>query len=104
MKNKIKIKKNEKNEISFRFNGKEIKANEGETIASAAYSSGIRVFSRSFKYHRPRGLFCVRGNCPNCSMRVNNTPNVRTCVTTVKEGMIVAVSYTHLTLPTILLV
>ena len=89
MKNKIKIKKNEKNEISFRFNGKEIKANEGETIASAAYSSGIRVFSRSFKYHRPRGLFCVRGNCPNCSMRVNNTPNVRTCVTTVKEGMIV---------------
>ena len=30
--------------------------------------AGQRVFSRSFKYHRPRGLLCCSGSCANCMM------------------------------------
>ena len=45
--------------------GGSVKGYQGDTIASALYAAGNRVFSRSFKYHRPRGLLCCSGNCPN---------------------------------------
>ena len=73
--------------ITIFFNGKPIQAQEGDTVASALYRNGMRIFTRSFKYHRPRGLLCLAGNCPNCLMNVNGTPNVRTCTTSVHEGM-----------------
>ena len=38
------------------------------------------MFSRSFKYHRPRGLLCCSGHCANCMMTVDGVPNVRVCV------------------------
>ncbi len=42
--------------FTFSFNGAPRKAFEGDTIVSALAASGDRVFSRSFKYHRPSGL------------------------------------------------
>jgi predicted molibdopterin-dependent oxidoreductase YjgC len=76
-------------EITFTYNGKEIKAYKGETIAAALYAAGIRVLKASGKYERPRGLFCAIGNCSSCHMVVDGTPNVKTCITQVKEGMVV---------------
>ncbi|HET6657814.1 MAG TPA: 2Fe-2S iron-sulfur cluster-binding protein [Gaiellaceae bacterium] len=73
-------------EVSFSFGGERVRAFEGDTIASALYASGQRVFSRSFKYHRPRGLLCCSGNCPNCMMTVDGVPNVRVCAEPVREG------------------
>ncbi|MDP6085701.1 MAG: 2Fe-2S iron-sulfur cluster-binding protein [Nitrospinota bacterium] len=75
--------------IIFRFDGRTYEAHPGDTVASALYAAGIRTFSRSFKYHRPRGLFCVSGNCPNCLVDVDGEPNVRSCVTPVRDGMVV---------------
>ena len=76
-------------EVLFHFDGKAIKAFRGDTIASALYAAGVRVFTRSFKYHRPRGLLCVSGQCPNCLMTVDGVPNVRTCVEPATPGMTV---------------
>src|SRR5690242_16058989 len=73
--------------ITFFFNGNAAIAFAGDSIASALFANGRRIFSRSFKYHRPRGLLCCSGDCPNCMMDVNGTPNVRTCSTQVQEGM-----------------
>ena len=42
--------------IAFTFDGKTVQGFAGDTIGSALYAAGQRVFSRSFKYHRPRGL------------------------------------------------
>ena len=42
-------------EVAFTWNGKRYVGYHGDTIASALASNGIRVLSRSFKYHRPRG-------------------------------------------------
>ena len=72
--------------VSFRFDGKTCEAHPGDTVASALLAAGVSIFSRSFKYHRPRGLLCVSGNCPNCLMNVNGTPNVRTCMQPVQDG------------------
>ena len=74
--------------VSFTFDGWRIDGFEGDTIASAAFAAGKRVFSRSFKYHRPRGLLCCSGHCPNCMMTVDGVPNVRTCVEPIREGAV----------------
>lgn len=73
--------------ITFEFCGKTIPAQSGDSIASALYRSGQRIFTRSFKYHRPRGLLCLSGKCPNCLMNVDGVPNVRVCITSVRPGM-----------------
>jgi len=73
--------------ITFRFDGWQTTGFEGDTIASAAFAAGKRVFSRSFKYHRPRGLLCCSGHCPNCMMTVDGVPNVRTCVEPLRDGV-----------------
>ena len=73
-------------EIGFFFEGSRMSGFGGDTIGSALYAAGQRVFSRSFKYHRPRGLLCCSGACPNCMMRVDGVPNVRVCVEPLREG------------------
>ena len=73
--------------MKFYFREKTVEARQGDTIAAALYRDGQRIFSRSFKYHRPRGLLCVSGKCPNCLMNVDGIPNVRVCITPVCDGM-----------------
>ena len=73
-------------EVTFTFHGASVRGFEGDTLASALFAEGQRIFSRSFKYHRPRGLLCCRGSCPNCMVQVDGTPNVRACVTPIRAG------------------
>ncbi|MCZ6738518.1 MAG: (2Fe-2S)-binding protein, partial [Actinobacteria bacterium] len=37
--------------VSFTWNGRRYEGFEGDTIASALAANGVRVLSRSFKYH-----------------------------------------------------
>jgi sarcosine oxidase subunit alpha len=73
--------------FTFQFDGQVVEARAGDTVASALYRAGRRIFTRSFKYHRPRGLLCMAGKCPNCMMNVDGTPNVRACITPARAGM-----------------
>ena len=43
--------------IRFTFNGKALEGHPGDTLASALLANGVRLIGRSFKYHRPRGVF-----------------------------------------------
>ena len=73
--------------VRFTFDGKQIDAFEGDTIGSALFAAGQRTLSRSFKYHRRRGLMCCAGQCPNCLVQVDDAPGVRACTEPVREGM-----------------
>ena len=73
--------------VKIKVDGKGIKAREGETIAAALISVGIKVFRYTVKRGEPRSLFCAIGRCTDCVMTVNDKPNVRTCVTLVEDGM-----------------
>ena len=73
--------------IRFTFDGVEYTAHPGDTVASALTAAGIKVLSRSFKYHRPRGLLCCAGHCPNCLVQIGDEPNVRACTRPVEAGM-----------------
>ncbi|MFL5928134.1 MAG: 2Fe-2S iron-sulfur cluster-binding protein, partial [Gaiellaceae bacterium] len=72
--------------VRFEFQGRPVEGYSGDSLGSALYASGRRVFSRSFKYHRPRGLVCCSGHCPNCLMTVDGVPNVRVCVEPIRAG------------------
>jgi len=74
-------------EVTFYFEGKPVTAYANETIAAALYANGLRIFSRSMKYHRPRGFFCGIGRCSACMMTVDGIPNVRTCMVNVQDGI-----------------
>jgi sarcosine oxidase subunit alpha len=75
--------------VLIRLDGRTIHAFEGDTVASAVASAGVTITSRSFKYHRPRGLLCMTGSCPNCLMQIDGIPNVRACTEPVRDGMVV---------------
>jgi sarcosine oxidase subunit alpha len=56
-------------------------------VACALLAAGETIFSRSPKYHRPRGPFCLEGACAQCLMRVDGVPNLPTCRVPVRAGM-----------------
>jgi len=75
--------------VRFRWNGTTYGGFAGDTIASALAASGVRVFSRSLKYHRPRGILTADGDDPNCLVQVDDEPNVRAGHRLVRPGMAV---------------
>ncbi len=77
----------EKKKLSFFFDGKIVFGYEGDTVASALHAMGVKVLSRSIELGRPRGFYCAIGNCSSCYMVVDGKPNVKTCVTMLKENM-----------------
>ena len=73
--------------VSFTFDGREIAAYAGETIAAALLANGIDTFRQSLELGRPRGFFCGIGRCSSCCVIVDGAPDVRACVTPVRPGM-----------------
>ncbi|MPY78844.1 MAG: FAD-dependent oxidoreductase [Actinophytocola sp.] len=76
--------------FEFSFNGKTYAAHPGDTIVSALAADGERVFSRSFKYHRPRGLLTASFHDPGCMVQVGDEPNVRGAHRLAEPGMAVS--------------
>ncbi len=72
--------------VKFFFEGRELEAFEGETIAAALVANGIDVFGQT-EHSRPRGFYCAIGKCSSCLVIVDGVPNVRSCITLVREGM-----------------
>jgi sarcosine oxidase subunit alpha len=83
----LRIRPEKKILISYR--GETYEGVAGDTVATALYANGIRVFSRSPKYHRPRGLYSLDGECSNTMMEVDGIPNVHTEYTLAKNGMVI---------------
>ena len=75
--------------VFITYRGKTYQGYEGDTVASLLYANGIRIFSRSLKYHRPRGLYSLDGECSNTTMAIDGIPNVRAETTLARQGMTV---------------
>ncbi len=61
--------------IAFSFEGKRYQGFRGDTVASALAANGVAVLSRSFKYHRPRGIHSLSGLDANTLVQVGPGPN-----------------------------
>ena len=75
--------------VSITYRDKTYQGYEGDTVASLLYANGIRIFSRSLKYHRPRGLYSLDGECSNTMMTIDGIPNIRAETTLARQGMTV---------------
>ena len=75
------------NPITITHDGRRVEARDTEPIAVSLLAAGIPVLSRSFRFHRPRGLMCSTGQCGWCECRVDDRPGMRTCTLAAAEGM-----------------
>ncbi len=78
--------------LSFSFDGKDVQGFAGDTVASAVLASGQKLFGRSFKYHRPRGVVGLGSEEMNALIGVGadagHEPNLRATQIDVFHGMV----------------
>lgn len=77
--------------LEFRFNGKKLSGYVGDTVASALLANGIRTVARSFKYHRPRGIFSAGVEEPNALVQLRAgahvVPSARATLAKLQSGL-----------------
>jgi len=75
--------------LRLTFDGQEVLAYEGETVAAALLAAGHRALRRTGRRGEARGLFCGMGVCFDCLVQIDGWPNVQACRAVVRDGMCV---------------
>ncbi len=77
--------------VHFNYDGKQLRGVVGDTLASALLANGVRLVGRSFKYHRPRGIFTAGSEEPNALVQLEDgeltEPNTRATQVELYEGL-----------------
>jgi predicted molibdopterin-dependent oxidoreductase YjgC len=73
----------------IRFDGRDVAAEPGQTVAAALWAAGVRSWRTTRDRGAPRGLFCGIGVCFDCLITIDAVPNQRACVVPVRDGMVV---------------
>ncbi len=74
--------------VSFTWNGQKLLGRPDEMVSSALYAAGISVFGHHHHDGGAQGIFCVNGQCSQCTVLVDGRP-LKSCMTLVREGMVV---------------
>lgn len=69
---------------TLRWGEERLAVGRGDTVSLALFDHGIVETSRSVKFRRPRGPYCLSGDCGTCLVRVDGRPNQRACLTTIR--------------------
>ena len=76
----------EREAVEFYWKGEKLLAREGETIASALFANGVRIFGHHKKDGAPQGIFCANGQCAQCMVIADGLP-VKSCMVQVTPGV-----------------
>jgi sarcosine oxidase subunit alpha len=74
--------------LRFRFDGREYEGHPGDTLASALLANGVRIVGRSFKFHRPRGIFADGMEEPSALVQLGAEPNRRATDIALFDGLV----------------
>ncbi len=78
--------------VSFTFDGRTYSGCKGDTLASALLANGVVVLGRSFKYHRPRGVYSAGVEEPNALVTIGeggrSEPNIRATEIEIFDGLV----------------
>ena len=75
--------------VEFSFEGHRHSGFKGDTVASALMADGVLMLSRSFKYHRPRGVLTGCGQDANTLVQIGDQTNVLADCRGIEPGMAV---------------
>lgn len=75
-----------KSSYALTFDGRELPAQEGQSIAAVLWSAGILAWRTTRGSGAPRGAFCGIGSCYDCLVTVNGRPNQRACLIPARAG------------------
>ncbi|MEK6215596.1 MAG: 2Fe-2S iron-sulfur cluster-binding protein, partial [Boseongicola sp.] len=77
--------------LKFSWNDKFLSGHPGDTLASALLANGVRLVGRSFKYHRPRGIFSAGSEEPNALVQLRSgaaqEPNTKATTVELFDGL-----------------
>ena len=73
--------------LNMMVDGQSVVAYDGESIAAALFAAGVRITRWTVRAGEPRGYFCGMGVCQDCLVTVDGSPNVRACMTPVRDGL-----------------
>ncbi|MEO8675982.1 MAG: 2Fe-2S iron-sulfur cluster-binding protein [Casimicrobiaceae bacterium] len=80
--------------LAFEFDGTKFEGHPGDTLASALLANGVHFVARSFKYHRPRGIFTAGSEEPNALVQLargaRTEPNARATTVELFDGLVAA--------------
>ncbi|MDB5505395.1 MAG: sarcosine oxidase, alpha subunit family [Devosia sp.] len=78
--------------VRFAFDGRDFAGFAGDTVASALLANGVGLVGRSFKYHRPRGVFSAGPEEPNALVELRNgtrrEPNTKATTAELFAGLV----------------
>jgi sarcosine oxidase, subunit alpha len=79
--------------LRFSFDGRAYEGFAGDTLASALLANDVCLVGRSFKYHRPRGIFSAGSEEPNALVTIDRgagrvTPNLRATQVALYDGLV----------------
>jgi predicted molibdopterin-dependent oxidoreductase YjgC len=77
-------------DCTITWDGKEIAARAGESLAAALLAAGVTTFRITPVSGSPRGPLCMMGACFDCLVELEGTPNVQACMTVVRPGLVAA--------------
>jgi predicted molibdopterin-dependent oxidoreductase YjgC len=72
--------------LRIEVDGEDVQAHEGESVAAALLAAGRRFTRWTARAGEPRGYFCGMGVCHDCLVTIDGAPNLRACMTPVREG------------------
>jgi len=72
--------------IALTWKGHPLEALEGETLSSALFAAGIRVFGHHAKDGAAQGIFCANGQCAQCLVLADGIP-VKACMELARPGL-----------------
>ncbi len=77
--------------LRFDFDGHRYEGYRGDSLASGLLAAGVRIAARSFKYHRPRGVWGFGSEEPNAmvttGVREEARPNLKATEIMLSEGL-----------------
>ena len=73
--------------VRFTFDGREIEAREGDSVAAALIAAGVGPIRASVVSGEPRAPYCMMGVCFECLVTIDGAPSQQACLVQAKPGM-----------------
>ena len=74
-------------QVELYFEGRQIRAQEGDSVAAALLAAGVTAFRQQVESGEMRGPYCMIGNCFECRVEIDGTAERQACRERVRDGM-----------------